>query len=223
MNAAAWLGPFSPPRRGGQVNAPSIDPAHMVILIPRSQPRVGGKVRNSGPYVGVAFACLWSTTAGAIAPATPQQTVCGPAVFVLATVTPESPSPSIPGDCKESPNSFCVFDWPLAIKVDRVVAARFPNSSLRSGSVLHIRIAVRASEHSKGVAPEDFQGMLSSSLVSADMLTSRLRNRQFLFGLLDFGGVAQIWSVSFRKTLEATLIETATGLESQRRCPRLTN
>ena len=205
-------------------NAPSTERAHMVVLILRAQPSVGAGMRIGRSYVGAALACLWSSTATAITPATPQQMVCVPVAFIVATITAESPSVSIPEHCKEGHRSFCAFDWPITIKIDQVVAARSANSSLRSGSVLHVNIGVRASEQSKGVAPEDWQGHLSSPFSSAHELTGSLRNRQFIFGLLNSGDRAQIWSVSFQATLKATLMEAATnGLESQRKCPRLTN
>jgi hypothetical protein len=181
--------------------------------------------------VCVALAYLWSSTATAIAPATPQQMVCVPAVFVVATVTNESPSVSIPEHCKESHHSFCVFRWLLTLKVDQVIAAGSSDfspeetSGFQNGSILHVNLRVRASEYSKGVAPEDWQGDLSSPFLSTDELTSLLRNKQFIFGLLDFGDrTSQIWSMSFQGALETTLIGSATsGLESQRQCPRLMN
>jgi hypothetical protein len=76
----------------------------------------------------------------------------------------------------------------------------------------------------KGVAPEDWQGDLSSPFLSSDELMNLLRNKKFIFGLLDFGDrTSQIWSVSFQGSLEITLIESArSGLENQRQCPRLT-
>jgi hypothetical protein len=181
-------------------------------------------MRIARSYVCAALACLWSSAATAITPATPQQMVCVPAAFVVATITAESPFVRIPEHCKEGHRSFCAFDWPITIKIDQVVAARSVNYSLRSGSVLHVNIGVRASEQAKGVAPQDWQGHLSSPFSPADELMGSLRNRQFIFGLLDSGDAAQIWSVSFQATLRTTLMEAATsGLESQRKCPRLTN
>lgn len=181
-------------------------------------------MRIARSCVCAALACLWSSAATAISPATPQQMVCVPSAFVLATIAADSPSISIPEHCKEGHHSFCAFDWPLAIKVDRVVAARSANYSFRSGGVLHVHIGVRWSEQARSVAPEDWQGHLSSPFSSADDLVGRLRNRQFLFGLLDYRGTTQIWSVSFQSTLTTILAEAATsGLESQRQCPRLTN
>ena len=118
----------------------------------------------------VALACLWSSTATATTPATPQQMVCVPAVFVVATVTQESPSVSIPEHCKESHRFVCVFSWPLTLKIDRVIAARPSNfspemSGLQSGSILHVDVRVRASDHSKGVARRLARGPFKPVLV----------------------------------------------------------
>lgn len=188
-------------------------------------------MRTTKACVFVLLAYLSSSTVNAMKPATPQQMACIPAVFVVATVTQDSPSVSIPEHCKESHRSFCFFRWSLTVKLDRVIAARpsefspEETSGFQSGSILHVNVRVRASDYYKDVAPEDWQGDLSSPFLSTDALTSLLRNRRFIFGLLDFGDrTSQIWSESLRGTLEKTLLESATrALQNQPRCPRLMN
>jgi hypothetical protein len=186
-------------------------------------------IARSGAFL--ALACLWSTTATGIAPATPEQMVCVPAVFVVATVTDESPSLIVPENCKEDHRSFCVFKWPLTVKVNQVLAARPSDFSLKeisgfqSGSILHVRVRVRTSRYSEGVAPDDGQGGMSAPFLSRDGSANPLRQKNFIFGLVDFGDrTSQIWSMSFQGRLEKRLIESVNGQrQDQLQCPRLMN
>ena len=175
----------------------------------------------------VALAVLWSSAASGMMPATSEQMVCVPAVFLVATVAEGSPSVSIPQDCMED-QRFCVFKWPLTIKVDHVLAARPSNfssqekSGLQRGRTLYVEVKTGASKYAKDVAPDNLQGNLLAALFSGDG-TSLLRNRKFIFGLLDFGDrTSQIWSMSFQARLETVLIRSAgNGPSEKRQCPRL--
>jgi hypothetical protein len=174
------------------------------------------------------LAYLWSSTSSAIAPATAEQMVCVPSLFVVATVTDQSPSVSVPEFCKDK-KFFCGFEWPLTIRVDQVLAARLSGfspeklSGFQRGSIIDIRVTAIASRNQTPTAPNDGQGGMSTTL-SEEESTNSLRGQQFIFGFVDGNDRSQIWSMSFRGRLEKTLIEAASGeREDQRQCPRLMN
>jgi hypothetical protein len=107
-------------------------------------------------------------------------------------------------------------------------------SGFQSGKTLHVtvevggslrdaRVNVESSRPSEGVAPDDWQGRMWTPFLSGDESTSPLRQKKFIFGLVDFGGRTSIWSMSFRGPLEKTLTEYANGQQGQFQCPRLSN
>src|ERR1051326_9570672 len=176
----------------------------------------------------IALACVWSTTASGMSAATTEQMVCVPAVFVVATVTDESPAVSVPEYCNESRHSFCYFTWPLTIKVDRVLAMRPSNISpeettgFQGGSTLHVKVTARAWRDAPGIAPDDWQGAMSTGYFPGRDATSALRKKKFIFGLVVLADHrSQIWSLSFQGRLQKMLTEFANGQQEQIRCPRL--
>jgi hypothetical protein len=157
---------------------------------------------------------------------------CLPAVFVVAIVTEDSPSVSVPEYC-EKVSDFCSFQWPLTIKVEQVLASRpsnFPEEILgfQRGSILRARVGIIATRRVagrglSGVEPDDWQGRMFAPYSSGDDAASALRKKKFIFGLFDVADrPSQIWSMSFQGRLERTLMEAADNQpEYQRQCPSL--
>ncbi|TPQ34288.1 hypothetical protein C2U70_17455 [Bradyrhizobium guangdongense] len=158
----------------------------------------------------VVFTYLYSIPADAMTPATTEQMVCVPAVFLVASVADGS-SASIPEECVPE-RFFRTFHWPLTIKVVQVIAERPSKVSQHaaSGDILSVRVKVRSSRTAKEVVPDHWQGALLAPFLSAAELTHVLRGKKFIFGLNDFGDdTSQIWSTSFQAELEKLLLQGA--------------
>jgi len=163
----------------------------------------------------VALACIWSTAALSISPATTEQMVCGPTAFVVATVMDTSPSASLSDQCDEN-RYFCYFDWPLTINVDEVLATKpstpSPQAStgLQRGTTIHVKVKTSVGHSAPGTGPDDWQGMMSTAYSPVHDATSVLREKKFIFGLFDTADYpSQMWSLSFERKLEKMLLDHA--------------
>jgi len=168
--------------------------------------------------VFTAVVCFWSTAAAAISLATPEQMVCQPAVFVVATVTEDSPFVSVPERCK---NAYCVSERLLTIKVDRVLASRTPEATSRfkSGNILQIK--VQASRFTEWLATEP--RWKPDSFGNDSKSANALQQTQFIFGIFDGADLlSQVWRMAFQGQLETALTEAADPRrEDHRQCPKL--
>jgi hypothetical protein len=177
----------------------------------------------------IAIGCFWPTLAAATSPANPEQMVCLPDIFVVATVTEASPSASVPEHCETDEPYFCRFEWPLTIKVDHVLASRKSKfsqktmSDFQRGSIFQVRVKVVAARFAKEVRPGDDQGEMWTPYSSRDDAASALRQEKFIFGLFDVADrSSQVWTMSFQARLERTLIDvTDHHREDQGQCPSL--
>src|SRR5258708_24303781 len=97
------------------------------------------RARSAEWFLGIylALAMFWSGAATALLPASPEQMACLPSTFVVATVTSDSPSVSVPDYCR-GPGVFCHIDWPVKIKVDEVLATRPSSLTADDRSILQV-------------------------------------------------------------------------------------
>lgn len=150
---------------------------------------MGPVVSNAATWIILVCAVLRPAAAFATPPASPDEMMCVPSYFVLATVLQGAAVDTI--------------DLPLSIKVEDLLAAKgpVPSRNFQKGDVLAVTIPAYSSDDVKAPKPSDYQGTLDTpeTMKTSDVIKS-LVGRKYVFGIkrVDEKPLeSQIWTREF--------------------------